>query len=95
MYSKFLPSEVNCLIENFIGPNYWKIYFSSTVLPSIDKKWKLVGNMEGTPCLNCYCYGNGIDVGCNNNPLICNSDMSIWMSISDYNSEIITSDIED
>ena len=77
--------DIVCLIETFTGPNYWKLQFSATILPRINKGWRLVGidPDDYTPCRNCYFYGNGIDVGCNNNPLLCTFTEPVWAKKED------------
>lgn len=63
--------EIACLIEEFTGPNFWRLHFSSKVLPRLNKGWKLVGRWApymdyqgGDPCMNCYLYGSNFDHLC-------------------------------
>ena len=88
--SKIANEDITCLIESFTGPNYWKLQFSAKVLPRLNKKWKLVGRTQSygdylgnEPCSNCYAYGNGIDIGCLNNPNCCDSSMTVWVKKED------------
>lgn len=91
MFYNNLTEDIICLIEDFTGPNCWKIYFSSKVLPRLNKGWKLVGSTQtyddylgGEPCANCYAYGNGYDIGCQNHESICDNNMTLWMSRDEF-----------
>lgn len=88
--SKIANEDITCLIESFTGPNYWKLQFSAKVLPRLNKKWKLVGKTQpyedilgNDPCPNCYVYGNGIDIGCQNDPSNCDNSMTVWVKEED------------
>jgi hypothetical protein len=85
MINKFLLEDIVCLIETFTGPNYWKLHFSNKVLPRINKSWRLVGidPNDDQPCPNCYFYGNGIDQGCNNDPILCTFKNPVWVKKDD------------
>lgn len=91
--SKIAIEDIVCNIESFVGPNYWKITFSTKVLPRLNKKWKLVGRTQpyedylgNDPCINCYYYGNGINIGCQNDISICDGSMELWVKKEDiYN----------
>ena len=85
MINNIFSEDIVCMVEEFTGPNYWKCCFSNKVLPRLNKGWQLVGiDNDGNQCKNCYGYGNGINIGCNNNPEICDSSLEVWMSKVEY-----------
>lgn len=73
------------IIHDFAGTKqYWKSIYSEQVMTKINKGWKLVClPEEGNPCLNCYAFGNGIDIPCLS-CIIYNQNMHFWMSYDDY-----------
>ena len=84
MFSQF-DDQIQQIINDFAGTTQQnKQYFSDNVLSFINKHWKMVCMLsEGMPCINCYCYGNGIDESCLN----CQMDylnMKFPMSYDDY-----------
>ena len=85
MLNTVFSEDIVCMIEEY-APNYWRCHFSSKVLPRLNKGWQLVSlNVGSMPhdqgdvlCSNCYEYGNGRDVGCENNPSMCDDSMTHW-----------------
>ncbi len=73
---------INWNILSFLNDDInWKEYFSTEVLPYIDKGWKLVASENGYLCINCYHYGNGSDRPCINH---FDCILSKWMSYTEY-----------
>lgn len=83
----FFDSYVNKYINSFLIKNIdWKEIFTNQVIPKINKGWKWVANDEYGICLNCYAYGNGIDICCAQtmNRLYNNHDLNTLMSFEEY-----------
>ena len=85
MLNAMFSEDIVCVIEGYYL-NYWRCHFSSKVLPRLNKGWQLVSlNVGSMPhdqgdvlCSNCYEYGNGRDVGCNNGFAMCDGNMARW-----------------
>ena len=85
LFSK-LEKYINWEINSYLKKNDWKQKFTNEVIPQINKGWKLVANDEYGPCINCYAYGNGSTINCNQsiNRYIRNHDLTIFMSFDEY-----------
>ena len=71
---------INWKINSYLGID-WKKIFTIKIIPQINKGWKLVVFDNYGICLNCYSYGNGIDIPCINH---FNYLMNDWAQYSTY-----------
>ncbi len=71
----FLKKEIN-----------WKHKFDTEVIPKLNKGWKYVAKDEYGICMNCYHYGNGIDMNCAESlgRRYNNHELNTLMSYEDY-----------
>ncbi len=86
MLSSMPEKYINQKINSYLKKKDWKQKFTNEVIPQINKGWKLVANDGYGPCLNCYAYGNGSTINCNQsmNRYITNHELTTFMSYAEY-----------
>ncbi len=86
-YIPIFDSYINSYINSFLIKKInWKEIFTNQVIPKLNKGWKWVANDDYGICLNCYAYGNGIDICCAQtmNRLYNNHDLNTLISFEEY-----------
>lgn len=86
-YKFFSDKYLNAYINSFLKKETdWKEIFTNKVVPKLNKGWKWVAKDENGICLNCYAYGNGIDICCAQvmNRLYDNHELNFLISFEEF-----------